>query len=70
MSLMPTGVLMPVESMSMRVLIGMVQALVNPGNWMALFSSSVNSSTEIVFSSGSTMRNGAFSQSHVSDQPV
>ena len=35
MILMPTGVLMPVESMSMRVLIGMVQALVRPGNWMA-----------------------------------
>ena len=30
--LMPTGVLMPVESMSMRVLMGMVQALVRPGN--------------------------------------
>ena len=29
---MPTGVLMPVESMSMRVLIGIVQALVTPGN--------------------------------------
>ena len=34
---MPTGVLMPVDSMSMRVLIGMVQALVTPGNWIARF---------------------------------
>ena len=31
-SLMPMGVLMPVASMSMRVLIGIVQALVSPGN--------------------------------------
>ena len=28
----PTGVLIPVESMSIRVLIGMIQALVRPGN--------------------------------------
>ena len=32
---MPTGVLMPVANMSIRVLIGMVQALVRPGNRMA-----------------------------------
>ncbi len=32
---MPTGVLMPVLSMSVRVLIGIVQALVSPGNWIA-----------------------------------
>jgi hypothetical protein len=42
MILMPTGVLMPVESMSIRVLMGMVQALVRPGNWMALSSSSTS----------------------------
>ena len=30
--LIPTGVLMPVESMSIRVLMGIVQALVSPGN--------------------------------------
>src|SRR5512143_4120917 len=42
-TLMPTGVLMPVASMSMRVLIGMVQALLRPGIFtaaaMALLSS-------------------------------
>jgi hypothetical protein len=31
--LMPTGVFMPVESISIRVLIGMVQALVKPGKF-------------------------------------
>ena len=42
--LMPTGVLMPVASMSMRVLMGMVQALFSPGNWIAAFIASVSSS--------------------------
>ena len=32
MTLTPTGVRMPVESISMRALIGMVQALLTPGN--------------------------------------
>ena len=32
-TLMPTGVLMPVVSMSIRVLMGMVQALLTPGNF-------------------------------------
>ena len=32
MTFTPTGVRMPVESMSMRALIGMVQALETPGN--------------------------------------
>ena len=32
MTLTPTGVRMPVDSMSMRALIGMVQALETPGN--------------------------------------
>ena len=41
---MPTGVLMPVDSMSMRVLMGMVQALVTPGKRMARFISSVSRS--------------------------
>ena len=36
---MPTGVRMPVVSMSMRFLIGMVQALVTPGMLQALRSS-------------------------------
>ena len=43
MTFTPTGVRMPVESMSMRALIGMVQALETPGNcsdrsisWMRL----------------------------------
>ena len=35
---------MPVDSMSMRVLMGMVQALVTPGNRMARFISSVSRS--------------------------
>ena len=34
---MPTGVLMPVASMSMRVLMGMVQALFRPGICTAAF---------------------------------
>ena len=34
---MPTGVLMPVESMSMRVLMGIVQALLRPGICTASF---------------------------------
>ena len=37
----PTGVRMPVESMSMRALIGMVQALDTPGNCSALSNSAV-----------------------------
>src|SRR5438094_4770260 len=36
MTLTPTGVRMPVESMSIRALIGMVQALETPGNCSAL----------------------------------
>ena len=36
---MPTGVLMPVASISMRFLIGITQALVRPGNWISSFSS-------------------------------
>ena len=42
--LMPTGVLMPVESMSMRVLMGIVQALFRPGICTVLFIASINSS--------------------------
>ncbi|MNS61313.1 hypothetical protein D3C72_943370 [compost metagenome] len=38
--LMPTGVLMPVASMSMRVLMGGTQALVRPGKRMRESSSS------------------------------
>ena len=38
---MPTGVLMPVASMSMRVLIGITQALVTPGNRTDASSSSM-----------------------------
>ncbi len=44
-TLMPTGVLMPVASMSMRVLMGMIQALVRPGNWTVASSSSISPST-------------------------
>ena len=42
--LMPIGVRMPVESMSMRALIGIVQALVQPGIWSVRLSSSISSS--------------------------
>ena len=42
--LMPTGVLMPVESMSMRVRMGIVHALFRPGICTTLFSASVSSS--------------------------
>ena len=41
----PTGVRMPVESMSMRALIGIVQALDTPGNCSALSISEINEST-------------------------
>ena len=34
-TLIPTGVRMPVESMSMRARIGWVQAFETPGNWSA-----------------------------------
>ena len=44
---MPTGVLIPVESMSMRVLIGMVQALVTPGR-RTVASSSANSRATVM----------------------
>src|SRR3982074_457490 len=44
-TLTPTGVRMPVESMSMRALIGMVQALETPGNCSALSSSAISLST-------------------------
>ena len=39
---MPTGVLMPVESMSIRVLMGIVQAFVSPGICNAASISSIN----------------------------
>src|SRR5712671_5677221 len=38
---------MPVESMSMRALIGMVQAFETPGNWSALSISAISLSTVI-----------------------
>ena len=61
-SLMPTGVFMPVESMSMRVLIGMVQAFVRPGKRMALSRSSASSSIVMYRSSGQIQVSGAFIQ--------
>jgi len=45
--LMPTGVRMPVESMSSRPLMGMVQALEMPGSCRAASSSVLRSSTVI-----------------------
>ena len=44
-TLMPIGVRMPVDSMSMRALIGMVQAFEMPGNCSALSSSAMSLST-------------------------
>ncbi len=44
---MPTGVRMPVASMSVRALIGMVQALLTPGNCNARSSSAISWSTFI-----------------------
>ncbi len=41
----PTGVRMPVDSMSMRALIGMVQALETPGNCSDLSISAISLST-------------------------
>ncbi len=41
---MPTGVLIPVASMSILALMGMVQALVTPGSWTIALSSRVMSS--------------------------
>ena len=45
MTLTPTGVRMPVDSMSMRALIGMVQALETPGNCSDLSISWIRPST-------------------------
>src|SRR3546814_3290857 len=42
-TLIPIGVLMPVDSMSIRVLIGMVQALATPGMWIARSISAISS---------------------------
>jgi hypothetical protein len=39
---MPIGVRMPVDSMSMRALIGMVQELATPGNCSALSISAIS----------------------------
>ena len=44
---MPTGVRTPVVSMSMRPLIGMVQALVMPGSCSAWSISAISSSQEM-----------------------
>src|SRR5262245_62748796 len=45
---------MPVDSMSTRVLMGMVQAFVHPGIWRCRFISATSSSREIVRASGHT----------------
>jgi hypothetical protein len=45
MTLTPIGVRIPVESISMRALIGMVQALDTPGNCSALSISAIRPST-------------------------
>ena len=58
---MPTGVRMPVLSMSMRALIGIVQALVTPGNCIAWFISAISCSGLI--RSGQICRKGAWRNS-------
>ncbi len=60
LTLMPTGVRMPVESMSRRPLIGMVQALEMPGSWSAAFISF--SSSSWVIRSRQNGRSSPFSQ--------
>ena len=62
----PTGVRMPVVSMSMRSLMGMVQALVVPGIWTARSSSATNSSQEM--RSGQTRRRRAWTGRGVQEE--
>jgi hypothetical protein len=57
----PTGVRMPVVSMSMRPLIGIVHALLTPGIFSARFIWLTSSSVEIV--SGVMWRNTLFAHS-------
>src|SRR5271165_2549326 len=64
--LSPTGVLIPVLNMSMRPLIGIVQALVRPGTFNAASISLTSSCGEMV--SGVTWRKTVFS--HSGDQDV
>src|SRR5882672_11865193 len=56
MILMPTGVRIPVESMSTLALMGIVKALVQPGICMASFISAVSSEGEIRPRSGQIRR--------------
>ena len=66
-TLIPIGVRTPVVSMSMRVLIGIVQAFVQPGNCIFPFISVVSSSQVSGRSSGQNGRKAGFS--HPGDQP-
>ncbi len=67
-TLMPIGVRMPVESMSMRVLMGMVQAFVQPGSCTLRFSSSVSSCQVMRLRSGQRGRNTGLSQPGAHDE--
>src|SRR5712691_4060563 len=60
MTLTPTGVRTPVDSMSMRALIGIVQALLTPGSRSAASISATSSSQERW--SGQNGRKAGFSQ--------
>ena len=61
--LIPIGVRMQVESMSIRVLMGMVQALVQPGICITRLSSSTSSSRPMWRRSGHSGRSAGFIQS-------
>ena len=60
---MPTGVRMPVESMSIRALIGIVQAFTNPGRVRASSISAINSSQVMGLFSGHAFPNKCFNPS-------
>ena len=61
-TLIPIGVRTPVVNMSTRVLIGIVQAFVQPGNCILPFISVVSSSQVMGCSSAQNGRNTGFSQ--------
>src|SRR5690349_17563042 len=65
---MPIGVRTPVVNMSTRVLIGIVQAFVQPGNCMRAFISAVSSSQLSGCCSGQSPRSGGFSQPGAHDE--
>ncbi len=63
LTLIPTGVLIPVDSMSILVLIGIVQALASPGNFIA---ASISAMSSCVVLSGSGHSERSLSRAMVS----